>query len=229
MDVKGIITKDGEITSDLEFLDKEYFEKNIKGKDYAKLEDKYWAIKSNDKYIVDNFEGIESLKEDLKKAAIIDPLTGCYNKKETEILAEKFLKNYLRYNTPFSILMLDIDHFKRVNDTYGHLAGDFVLKEVASTIKNLARESDVCGRFGGEEFIILLPNTKLTGALKLAERIRNAIENKEFVFNNKKIPLTISIGITSASKQDSIFSLVERADNALYAAKEGGRNRVEYR
>ena len=229
MEIKGIISEDGEIESSLDFLDKEYFENNIKGKSCIKIKDKYWAIKSGDKYIIDEFEGIDKLKEDLEQNALIDSLTGCMNKKQTEYLAEEFLKNFLRYNNPLSVLMFDIDFFKKVNDTYGHLAGDLVLKEVSNTIKSLVRDSDVCGRFGGEEFIVLAPNTKLNGALKLAKRIRKTIEKKKFEFESQIIKVTISIGITSASKTDSVFSLIERVDTALYAAKENGRNRVEYR
>jgi len=229
LEVKGIISEDGEIKTSLDFLDKDYFEKNIKGKNYIKIEDKYWVIKSGNKYIIDEFDGIDKLKEDLEQNALTDSLTGCVNKKEIEYLAEEFLKNFLRYNNPLSILMFDIDFFKKVNDTYGHLAGDLVLKEVSKTIKNLIRDSDVCGRFGGEEFIVLAPNTKLNGALKLAERIKKTIENKKFEFESQIIKVTVSIGITSASKTDSVFSLIERADKALYAAKENGRNRVEYR
>ncbi len=229
MEVKGIISKDGEIKSDLDFLTKEYYQNNIKGKYYAKIEDKYWVIKSGDKYIIDDFDGVEKLKKELEQDVIFDPLTGCYNKKESKFLTEKFLKNYLRYNTPLSALMIDIDFFKKVNDTYGHLAGDFILKEVAKTIKNEIRESDICGRFGGEEFIVLLPNTKLSGALKLANRIRSSIENKDFIFEDINIPIRISTGLTNASKSDSIFSLIDRADTALYDAKHNGRNRTEYR
>jgi len=126
-------------------------------------------------------------------------------------------------------MMLDIDHFKKINDTYGHLAGDFVLKEIAKIVKNLIRKSDICGRFGGEEFVILLPNTKLSGAMKLAERIRETIQNHTFDFNGKKINVTVSIGITSVGVNDSYESLISRADEALYEAKEKGRNRIEYR
>ena len=236
MEVKGVIVeeKNGnlEIKTELPFLDKEYFEKYIKGKDYTEITENnthYWAIKSNGKYIVDKFDGVDKLTENLQKEAIFDALTGCYNKKQIEILLEKFLSESLRYNVPLSIMMLDIDHFKKVNDTYGHLVGDFILKEVANILKSTIRHSDACGRFGGEEFIIILPNTKLIGAMKLAERIRKNIQNHEFIFNNTKIFVTISIGITSASKTDSIFSLIERADEALYEAKNKGRNRVEYR
>ena len=235
MDVKGIIKDFGdniEIKTELPFLDKEYFEKNIKGKAYTKLKEnneEYWAIKNNGEYIIDKFKGIDKLVEDLKKESVLDPLTKCYNKKGIELLTEKFLEEFLRYGFPLSVMMLDIDFFKKVNDKYGHLAGDYVLKEVANIIKNTIRKSDFCGRFGGEEFIIVLPNTKLSGAMRLAERIRENIQNHQFIFNNQKINITISIGITTASKSDSLFSLIQRADEALYEAKNKGRNRVEYR
>ena len=235
MDVKGIITetdKGVEIKSDLPFLDKEYFEKHIQNRPYTKItngENEYWSIKSNNKYIIDKFNGADRLVEDLKKESVYDSLTKCYNKKETELFIEKFLKEFLRYNNPLSFMMLDIDFFKKVNDNYGHLAGDHVLKEVAGIIKSTLRDSDICGRFGGEEFSVILPNTKLSGAMKLAERIRKNIQNHDFIFNNQKIPVTLSIGITSASKNDSGFSLIDRADEALYEAKKKGRNRVEYR
>ena len=236
MDIKGVIFNRNDkvvIKSDLPFLDKKYFDKNIKNKDYVKFKENghtYWAIRSgNNKYIIDTFEGIDKLVENLKEEAIYDALTHCFNKKEIEVLLEKSLKEFLRYNTPLSVLMLDIDFFKKVNDTYGHLAGDFILKEVANIIRSTIRNSDICGRFGGEEFIIVLPNTKLSGAMKLAERIRGNIEKNDFIFQDKKIPITVSIGITSASKNDTLFSIIERVDEALYEAKNKGRNRVEYR
>ena len=232
MELKGIIIEEGDeviIKSKLDFLNREFYEKFIKNRPYVKLSEDLWAIKSENKYLVDKFDGVDSLVKDLEKKSILDPLTGCYNKKEITILLERFLREFLRYSNPLSILMCDIDHFKRVNDTYGHLAGDFVLREVAKIIKNNIRQSDACGRFGGEEFLILLPNTKLIGAMKLAERIRNNIKNKDFIFEHKKIKVTISIGITSASKSDSVFSLIERVDEALYEAKRKGRDRVEYR
>lgn len=231
MEIKGIVSeKNGKVVieSDLEFLDNEYFNKNIKGKSYSKLKDKYWAIKSGDKYIIDEFDGVEILKNNLEEEANIDFLTGCVNKKETETSIETFLKQHLRYKTPFSILMFDIDFFKKVNDTYGHLAGDFILKELAKIIQDIIRESDICGRFGGEEFLVLLPNTKMSGALKLAKRMRKSIEDYKFKFENQIISITMSIGITSASKNDSVFSLIERVDDALYKAKHNGRNRIEY-
>ncbi len=229
MEVKGIINEDGEIISELDFLDQKYYEDYIKGKNCVKIEDKYWAVKSGNRYIIDDFDGIDKFEEELSQKAMFDPLTRCFNKKEIEILIENSLKNYFRYDDPFCVLMLDIDFFKKVNDTYGHLAGDFVLKQVAKTIQEEIRDSDICGRFGGEEFIILLPNTKISGAMKLASRIKESIENQKFKFNNYLINISVSIGITSPSKTDSIFSLIERVDRALYEAKKKGRNRIEYR
>lgn len=136
----------------------------------------------------------------------------------------------MRYkDNSFSMLMYDIDWFKKVNDIYGHLAGDYVLRELSTLVKKLLRDSDICGRFGGEEFIIILPKTKVSGALKLANKINQAAQNHDFNFQGTKIDITISVGVTSVGGTDSLFSLVDRCDNALYDAKRNGRNRVEYR
>jgi diguanylate cyclase (GGDEF)-like protein len=222
-----------EIVSKIEGLDEKVFEEKIKDIECGKVEingEVYWVIKKENVYIIDKLECLSKFMEEIEKKAIYDSLTECYNKRETEEFIKKFLYNYLRYkNDFFTIMMLDIDYFKKVNDTYGHLAGDFVLKEIAKIIKDSIRKSDICGRFGGEEFVIVLPNTKLSGAMKLAERIRETIQNHTFDFNGKKINVTVSIGITSVGVNDSYESLISRADEALYEAKEKGRNRIEYR
>ena len=222
-----------EIISKIDGLDEKLFEEKIKDIECGKVEingEVYWVIKKGNVYILDKLECLSEFMKEIEKKAIYDGLTNCYNKRETEEFIKKFLYNYLRYkNDFFTIMMLDIDHFKKINDTYGHLAGDFVLKEIAKIVKNLIRKSDICGRFGGEEFVILLPNTKLSGAMKLAERIRETIQNHTFDFNGKKINVTVSIGITSVGVNDSYESLISRADEALYEAKEKGRNRIEYR
>ncbi|WP_457560294.1 GGDEF domain-containing protein [Caminibacter sp.] len=227
---KSVIKDNGdgfEIEGDLE-ISKEDFEK-IKQSECSEIEingEKYWVLKKGRYYIIDKFECLERLKEN----AIYDPLTGCYNKREIIEFLNKFLNSYVRYkSSPFSVLMFDIDHFKKINDTYGHLAGDFVLRELAKLVKSLMRKSDLCGRFGGEEFIIILPETKLVGAMRFANRLRETVEKYDFIFNKIKIPVTISIGITSASINDSVESLLSRVDEALYEAKKKGRNRVEYR
>ena len=210
-------------------ISKEFFENVIKPRECDEVEingEKYWVLKKGKYYIIDKFECIEKLKEN----AIYDALTGCYNKKEILEFLENYLSSYIRYKkSPFSVLMFDIDHFKKINDTYGHLAGDFVLKELARLVKSLMRKSDLCGRFGGEEFIIILPETKLVGAMRFANRLRESVEKHKFIFNNIQIPVTISIGITSAGFSDSVESLLSRVDDALYEAKRKGRNRVEYR
>ena len=230
MEFKALIKNDGdfEVRGKLK-ISKDFFEKNIKNRVCDKVEidgEDYWVLKKDDYYIIDKFECLEKLKEN----AIYDSLTGCYNKREILEFLKKFLNAYIRYNSfPFSVLMFDIDYFKKINDTYGHLAGDFVLKELAKLVKSLMRKSDLCGRFGGEEFIIILPETKLVGAMKFANRLKQAVENYHFEFNNTVIPVTISIGITGVGVNDSLQSILSRVDDALYEAKRKGRNRIEYR
>jgi len=225
------IIKEGdsfEVEGDLN-ISKEFFENVIKKKVCDEIEidgEKYWVLKKDDYYIIDKFECLKELREN----AIYDALTKCYNKKQILEFLNKFLNSYLRYKNPyFSVAMFDIDHFKKINDTYGHLAGDFILRELAEVVREQMRKSDICGRFGGEEFLIILPETKVVGAMKFANRLKEAVENHEFIFNKVKIPVTISIGITGVSFNDSIESLLSRVDEALYEAKRKGRNRVEYR
>ncbi|SFV75161.1 diguanylate cyclase (GGDEF domain) with PAS/PAC sensor [hydrothermal vent metagenome] len=177
------------------------------------------------------FQNISAIKKLLfdKEEVLLDGLTKCYLKKEIEAFITQALEYFIRYKKEkFSVIMFDIDFFKKVNDTYGHLAGDFVLKELATLVKTSLRKSDVCGRFGGEEFLILLPNTRTNGAFELANKLNNQVKNHSFIYNEQKIPITISIGITSASYTDSFHSLIQRCDEALYLAKKNGRNRVQY-
>lgn len=129
---------------------------------------------------------------------------------------------------PVSLVMLDIDHFKEVNDTYGHLAGDATLKGVAHLVLDTVRLVDLAARYGGEEFIVLLPDTSLHGALEVAERIRHRVEDSWFASGNHTIRVTVSLGVVEYDprRDDSSQALVERVDQALYASKQGGRNRV---
>ena len=143
-------------------------------------------------------------------------------------LAELELKRSQRYNSPFAIILLDADHFKQVNDTYGHDVGDIVLKHIAGTAATILRELDIFGRFGGEEFTIALPQTDSKGAEQLAERLRLLIENNTILpAGGQRIAVTISLGIaeTTAATQD-LEELLKQADIALYRAKNKGRNRV---
>ena len=138
-----------------------------------------------------------------------------------------------RQNTPLCVIMTDIDFFKRVNDTYGHAAGDLVLQTVSKTIRSKLREYDIAGRYGGEEFALLLPNTRTEEAIMVAERLRKAVENKKVDFSkinsektNATINVTISSGIYEFKKSDTSDDLLKKADKALYEAKESGRNRI---
>ena len=178
------------------------------------------------KGVVILFEDV-TVKNHLEKLAFHDSLTGLYNRGDFDKKLQEELNRALRYERSVSLLMLDIDFFKNVNDTYGHQAGDEVLKSIATIISISIRNSDYAARYGGEEFTVILPETNTTEAIALAERIKNAVEKNEFkLSDNTTINLTISIGVASSTKGISPECLIEVSDNALYKAKENGRNRV---
>jgi diguanylate cyclase (GGDEF)-like protein len=158
------------------------------------------------------------------QSALRDELTGCGNKRALDASLHREAELSVRHNTPLSILMLDVDHFKHINDTYGHLAGDNVLRDLAATIKKCARQSDLCFRYGGEEFLLILDDTDVNQAVRIAERIRESVETHTYLHKGKIIPVTISIGTSTFTQGETLDSLKERADKALYTAKEGGRN-----
>ena len=160
-----------------------------------------------------------------------DPLTGVFNRRTFLELAEKEIARSRRADTPLALVMLDLDHFKVINDRHGHLAGDFVLKRFVEITRFCLRQEDLFVRYGGEEFCVLLPNTTSDEALALAERVRRAVENAAFIFKTGKdepaIPVTVSAGVAELDRArlEEIGGLVSRADEALYAAKRSGRNR----
>ncbi len=162
-------------------------------------------------------------EQKLEKLATTDGLTGILNRYAFNKFLEEEIYRAERYGTKFSIILFDIDNFKKINDTYGHLTGDEVLKETVNIVKKQIRKSDVFARWGGEEFIILLPNG--TDAVEVAEKIRKTIANSFFIGPEK---ITVSFGVTSFKEGDTINSIIKRADQALYLAKENGKNRVEY-
>ena len=164
----------------------------------------------------------------LHRMTIIDDLTGLVNRKEFLARADAELQRFLRYRHGFSLAILDIDHFKSVNDTYGHVAGDKVLQDFASLLTTSLRAQDVGGRIGGEEFAILLPETELSAALVALEKIRHLTACSRFILpDGRAISLNVSIGVTACRTDDrSIKRLLQRADELLYRAKRGGRNRV---
>ncbi|MDR3177329.1 MAG: GGDEF domain-containing protein [Desulfovibrio sp.] len=164
----------------------------------------------------------------LLKYANYDALTGVHNRRHFDKRLEEEFSRFKRYGNPLSLLMADIDHFKDINDTRGHQAGDAVLREVADVMTNSIRATDYCARYGGEEFAIILPCTSTRKAVSLAERIRNNIAGHAFTAANGPLRLTVSLGVCGAN-QDADASketLLSDADAALYAAKSGGRNRT---
>lgn len=166
-------------------------------------------------------------EEKYKKLSITDPLTTLFNRRYLFEKAEEEIARSERYSRSLSIIMIDADHFKSVNDKYGHQAGDFVLKAIAERLLNNLRPSDVLARFGGEEFCLLMPETDLEMALHVAERLRQAIIEAPFIFENHEIRLSCSFGV--AEKRDDenkMSSVVNRADQAMYEAKDKGRNQI---
>lgn len=174
-----------------------------------------------------NKNGIQMLNKKLEQMSRIDGLTGLFNRRYWE---EQFLlehKRAHRTQAPASVIMLDIDHFKAVNDNFGHPTGDHVIRILAKIIKKSIRETDICGRYGGEEFAVLLPDTDSQNARRVAERIRITCERLTTEYEGSKINFTVSIGIADFhSSYSNHMGWIEKADQALYLAKESGRNRV---
>lgn len=163
-----------------------------------------------------------------KRLSEEDHLTKTFNRRHLEYLANKEILITQETRTPFSIIMLDIDHFKKINDTYGHAAGDCAIVSCVNTIKKVIRSSDHIGRLGGEEFCILLPNTQLHHAAILAERIRETLQNETVKWNCHEFKMTASFGLSSTTedKDNQWSSLLHQADEAMYQAKKTGRNRI---
>lgn len=171
---------------------------------------------------------IQELQEELRLLASIDPMTRLYNRRYFTTMAEKILKLARREQNPLSLAILDIDRFKQINDTYGHLTGDRVITALSEKLMSRYRESDLLCRFGGEEFVILMPNTELDIATLLAERTRKEIEKLQVPYNGGVISMTVSIGVSQVDleNEETLDPVLKRADDALYAAKNQGRNRV---
>ncbi len=165
--------------------------------------------------------------DEIYRLTTMDGLTQIYNRRYFEEALEREVSRSRRYERSLTLVMFDVDHFKQVNDRYGHLAGDYVLKQLASTLRTRIRREDVFARYGGEEFGLLLPEIDLTGAVKLAEKARKLVEKQRFEFDKQVIPVTISLGVAilAANHRDSA-DLKSAADVKLYEAKSAGRNRV---
>lgn len=208
-----------------DYLPKPFDEAELNARIYASLRTK--ALQDE---LKERNRQLEDLLHKLEIMAITDHLTEIYNRRHFEEILEREFARATRYNLHLSCLMADIDHFKRINDTYGHAAGDAVLKEVARLIHSSLREVDVIGRWGGEEFIALLTQAKKADAKKVAERILQSVSAHRFQGLPENEKITISIGVASVPEDGDIDNwekLIKAADEALYRAKRNGRNRVE--
>ena len=174
------------------------------------------------KKIEELFKSMNESVSLLYEAAIHDEKTGLYNNKFFETVLEMEIEKVRRGQRTFSLLIIDIDFFKKINDTYGHMKADEILKRLAKVLKNQVRKSDTAARFGGEEFVVLLPGTTLEKAKKFTERLRNAIKSDRIL---KKYKVTVSGGLAEFRSRDTKKKIKERADKALYKAKKAGRDR----
>lgn len=197
------------------------------------------SISRNNKFVEVETHKIESLisaliyplrnallyKQAVEKA-YMDPLTGLNNRAAFDKSIEQEIDLAKRHSHTISLMMLDIDKFKSINDNYGHLVGDAVLKSFSDCMISCMRSSDIIFRYGGEEFAILLRNTEISGAQLLAERVRKSVEEMRFEYENISLKVSVSIGLAELREDDNKLKLIERADSLLYKAKENGRNQV---
>ena len=224
--------------SDIESL-KQVLDKNIHSlkdniADYLiRGKNRFNAAETRNQALSTQVINMEKETQDLKKRLdenkqklIFDTLTGIHNRMAYNDHIKKLMARWQRYEERFCYAIIDIDHFKNVNDTYGHNTGDKVLKLVATIMKKNIRESDTLFRIGGEEFVLILPNTKLDQAAPTIEKIRKAVGSSGFRFKEDKVVIHISAGLTEVNESDSEESLYERADKGLYQAKETGRNKL---
>ena len=165
--------------------------------------------------------------EEIYRMTIVDGLTQIHNKRYLFEVLERECVRARRHERALSVIMFDIDHFKRINEKFGHLAGDHTLRELARICQERIRRDETFARYGGEEFTVVLPETEIDGAIALAEDLRARAESNDFVFQNESIPLTISLGCSQLEATDkNALDLIQRADDKLYEAKHSGRNRV---
>ena len=169
------------------------------------------------------------LTKELATLANTDPLTGIINRRRFLEVAEGEFQRYLRYHSIFSLAVFDLDHFKKINDQFGHPVGDIALKKMCEVVLSENRKNDEFGRLGGDEFALLLPSTSLLTAVQVVERIRTLIENKVIFIEENQIQMTVSIGVaTPIGEDDELETLLQRIDTLLYQAKRKGSNRVEF-
>ncbi|MCG6539692.1 GGDEF domain-containing protein [Pseudomonas sp. KSR10] len=174
-----------------------------------------------------NRRQLQAANQELQRLSSTDRLTGLFNRGHWEEMLRQDYARHRRYDRNAALVMFDIDHFKRINDSYGHQAGDAVIQRAAELIRQSMRDADIAGRYGGEEFVVLLPDTDSEGAVTFAERLRQSIEAHEVIHEGRSIHFTVSLGIADLSQPTSGYAqLIERADSAMYMSKSAGRNQV---
>ncbi|MCK5461055.1 GGDEF domain-containing protein [Candidatus Gracilibacteria bacterium] len=190
-----------------------------------KTQNRVQELLENTRWTADEHEDIVKV---LTKKSENDPLTGLANREKMRYFLDDEIAKFERYGQSLSLIELDLDHFKKINDTHGHLAGDEVLKSISETIKKSIRKTDLAVRYGGEEFIIVLPNTSGEESKNFAERLRKNIEQNMVNFGNKTIKVTASLGVAELKKGETEKNLLCKADKALYSSKGNGRNQINY-
>ncbi|WAS98370.1 GGDEF domain-containing protein [Nannocystis punicea] len=216
----GVKLRDNESTNGTYVNDHKIHEAWLKDGDLIKIGRAIFKFLSGD--------NVESLyHEEIYRLSTVDGLTQIFNKRYFLETLERELSRARRYDRPLALVMFDIDFFKACNDTFGHRAGDFVLREVADVVRERARKVDVLARYGGEEFAMILPEIDIRGATQFSEKIRAMIAESKFMFEGRHIPVTISIGVAELTQDIATYDdLIKKADARLYKAKQTGRNRV---
>ncbi|MGM0508040.1 MAG: GGDEF domain-containing response regulator [Fusobacteriota bacterium] len=204
----------------------DYVRKPFNGVELKARVQTHLELRRSKKRIEEFAKELEEKNRKLERLATKDSLTNLYNRRYMMEKINEELARFDRNNKEFSFIMGDIDKFKKFNDKYGHECGDYVLKKVSENLVDLSRKQDFVSRWGGEEFLILLPETKLDGAYKLATRIREKIEKAQYNYDDQKLSVTITLGVSEYCIGENIETAINRADDALYEGKKNGRNMV---
>jgi diguanylate cyclase (GGDEF)-like protein len=214
------------------FKEKEDLEEELKqAKEYIdELENQQQKELDNLNFKVDELENkLQNAQEELtltKQEANLDPLTRLFNRGALDNNLEEMEEVFERYEDNFAVVFIDLDHFKKINDTFGHDAGDMVLKGVANILQENSRKVDVVARYGGEELVVVLPKKDINQAVQYAEKIRSKIQSASFVYDGAKVAVTASLGVSSRRRNSSLSETIKSADAGVYQAKDTGRNKV---
>lgn len=204
--------------------------KNIDSNRKKELNKKIMSLQKNLIEMKGEIKSANKRASQLEKEILEDSLTGINNRKSYDRFLNEELQRFIRYKTTFSMLIFDVDHFKKFNDNYGHAVGDKCLQEIVKYVKPVLRENDFFARYGGEEFVIILPETDKEGAVEASEKVRQAVEKIAFLHKGQKVLVTVSVGATEVQSSDTNgIMMFNRADDALYDAKNSGRNRVVFK